>query len=412
MPDDFQFDECPARPMHIGLIIDAYDPFGGGEQRWTAQLHAHLLQRGHRVTVLTFAANNTSIDAELCVLGNPGTVLGRAAAVARARAAMPSVVFHDTGTGWSADIFHPQAGSRLLSMDRYHASFSLPRRLRMAISPRLQVLRVKMRHVELRAVQHAHKVVAVSRFVGEHLIQRYGISADKIAYVPNGVALERFAPARLAPLRAPMRASLGLGQELLCLAVARNPRLKGVDTSLRALAELRQQGMAVRLLLAGSEPDGAMVELARSLGVADEVVFAGDVPDIESLYAASDIMLHPTRWDACSLATIEGMAAGLPVVTSLANGASDLIQHGSSGFVVGNAEDAGGLAAAVRDLREPELRARIGAAARAAAARASITLNCSRIESLLIEAKAVRMENSIPKNEQAVAGDGGIAASA
>lgn len=87
-------------------------------------------------------------------------------------------------------------------------------------------------------------------------------------------------------------------------------------------------------------------------------------------------MVHPTRWDACSLATIEGMASGLPVVSATANGAADLIEHGVNGFLLDRPTDHESLAACILSLRDPALRRHIGDAARAAAAGADIAANC------------------------------------
>jgi UDP-glucose:(heptosyl)LPS alpha-1,3-glucosyltransferase len=95
-------------------------------------------------------------------------------------------------------------------------------------------------------------------------------------------------------------------------------------------------------------------------------------------------MLHPTRWDACSLATIEAMAAGLPVVNSSANGASDLIVDGANGFVLPRVEDSARLADLILALQDPALRRSVGDAARAAAQGADLAANCRAVEAALL----------------------------
>lgn len=371
--------------MRIGLILETWDRAGGGAERWTAQFHDHLRRAGHEVHVIAFAARDRESIAHLHLLDDPGTLLGRAGAVAAAVARLPPMVLHDSGTGWSAHVFHPQTGSRLLSLERMMSARGLGERLRWRVDPRMMRLRRAMALVETRAMHRAERIVAVSRALHGLFLSRHGVPAERIAVIPNGVDTARFAPARLAPLRDAQRVRLGLRpEELMLLSVAHNLWLKGVDVALRALALARRGGAQARLVVVGGVPDGEWHALVARLGLADAVMFAGDVGRIEEFYAAADAMLHPTRWDACSLATIEAMAAGLPVVNSAANGAADLIEDGANGFVLARPEDAARLSDLILALRDPGLRVRIGAAARRAAEAADIAANCRAVEALLL----------------------------
>ncbi|BDG72345.1 glycosyltransferase family 4 protein [Roseomonas fluvialis] len=370
--------------MRIGLILETFDPAGGGAERWTAQFHDHLRRAGHEVHVIAFAARGHDTVEHLHLLTDPGTLLGRAEAVAAAVARLPPMVLHDSGTGWSAHVFHPQTGSRLLSLERMMSARGIAGRLRWRVDPRMIRLRRIMARIEDRAARQATRVIAVSRVLRDLLAARHGIDPARIATIPNGVDTARFDPARLAPLRALAREQLGLGaQELMLLMVAHNLWLKGVDTALRALTLARAQGAVARLVICGGVPDADWHALVARLGVAEHVVFAGDVPEVQRLYAAADAMLHPTRWDACSLATIEGMAAALPVVSSTANGAADLIEDGVSGHLLHRATDHEALAAIILALRDGALRRRIGQAAHHAARSADIARNCAAVEAVL-----------------------------
>lgn len=376
--------------MRIGLILETWDRAGGGAERWTAQFHDHLRAAGHAVHVIAFAARDRDGIADLHLLDDPGTLLGRAEAVADATARLPPMVLHDSGTGWSAHVFHPQTGSRLLSLERMMAARGARERLRWRIDPRMMRLRRAMALVEARAMRRAEGVVAVSHALRRLFVARHGVASGRIAVVPNGVDIARFEQHRLGPLRDAERARLGLrGDELMLLSVAHNLWLKGVDVSLRALAVARRRGAQARLVVAGGAPDGEWRALVARLGLADAVVFAGQVPAVEPLLAAADAMLHPTRWDACSLATIEAMAAGLPVVNAAANGAADLIEDGANGFVLERSDDAARLAGLILALRDAGLRARIGAAARRSAAAADLAANCRAVEAVLLSCGGV-----------------------
>jgi UDP-glucose:(heptosyl)LPS alpha-1,3-glucosyltransferase len=270
-------------------------------------------------------------------------------------------------------------------MEQEIRSHTRLRRLRAAISPRLNLRRVRMARIEARAAARARRIIAVSRRLRGLLVARHDVDVRHVLVIPNGVDTRRFAADRLAPLRAPQRVALGLGDEMLCLLVAHNLRLKGFDTTLRALGLLRGQGLPVRLAVAGGVPDRLWVQLVDRMGLSQLVTLHGNVTEIERLYAAADVLVHPTRWDACSLATIEAMACGLPVVTTAANGAADLITDGIDGYVIGDPEDHALLAERIAALRDPGPRARIGAAARVAAGSADIRTNCAAVEAVLAE---------------------------
>jgi UDP-glucose:(heptosyl)LPS alpha-1,3-glucosyltransferase len=371
--------------VRIGLITDEFNPDGGGAERWTAQFAQHLLESGHDVHVVTFKATAAGGPLRLHVLPDAGTPYGRALAVEAAVGELEPIVLHDSGTGWSGHVFHPQTGSRFLSMQREIRSHIPLHRLRAAVSPRLNLRRLRMRQIEARAAARARRVIAVSRRVHRILLARHHLDERAVAVIPNGVDTARFAPGRLAPLRAPERARLGAGDDLLCLMVAHNLRLKGFDTTLKALVRLRSMGISPRLVVAGGVPDRLWSDLVDGLGLAGRVTLLGQVAEVERLYAAADVLVHPTRWDACSLATIEAMAAGLPVITTAANGAADLITDGTDGYVLADAEDHRALADRIAALHDPALRSAVGLAARAAAAGADIRANCRAVEAVLAE---------------------------
>ena len=90
---------------------------------------------------------------------------------------------------------------------------------------------------------------------------------------------------------------------------------------LRALAQPNATGH--RLWVAGRDRIASWQRLAERLGVADRIRFLGERRDVESLYHAVDAMVLPTRYDPFANVTLEAAAAGLPIVTSQANGAGE-----------------------------------------------------------------------------------------
>jgi len=104
---------------------------------------------------------------------------------------------------------------------------------------------------------------------------------------------------------------------------------------IKALADLRKENFpSLKCLILGRDKKDPYVRLARRLGISDEVIFAGSTNEPEKYYGAADLLVHPTFYDACSLTVLEALASGLPVVTTISNGASGVISHGEYGWVI------------------------------------------------------------------------------
>jgi UDP-glucose:(heptosyl)LPS alpha-1,3-glucosyltransferase len=96
--------------------------------------------------------------------------------------------------------------------------------------------------------------------------------------------------------------------------------------------------------------------MARTLGVSDFTLFLGPVKGMEQYYAASDIYVHPTFYDSCSLTVLEALASGLPVVTSRFNGAADAITSDKGGKVLDDPADVEALAQSIAFYFDEERR--------------------------------------------------------
>jgi len=187
-----------------------------------------------------------------------------------------------------------------------------------------------------------------------------------VAY--NGVDAARFCPDGRARHRQAMRRTLGLGPEdLAVLFVGQGFARKGLGPLLEALAALRDPRW--RLIVVGRGKGGAWSARAGRLGLAGWVGFVGHVGDPETYCAAADVFALPTFFDPFANATLEVMAASLPVITSRQNGAAEILRPGVDGLVVDRPDDVDGLAAALASLADPGRRAALGGQARETALR-------------------------------------------
>jgi UDP-glucose:(heptosyl)LPS alpha-1,3-glucosyltransferase len=366
--------------LRIALVLDRFERDLGGLESWTEGLARWLAGRGHEVSVVAFGGASPDPAIRLHIVGHEASPLARAAAIARQILRLPVDIVHDTGTADCAQVFQPQTGSRLVNTELDVAERSLLLRLWSRLSPGFRRWRREMAILERRQFADPTRLIAVSRMVRDQISQRYHLDARSITVIYNGVDTKQFAPDRLAPLRDTARRKWSIAESPVFLLVGNNYRLKGVATAIRALARLRPGRPDLQLAVVGADDVTSYGRLAARLGVAEQVRFLGRVERIEEAYAAADIAVQPTHYDACSLATLEGLASGLPTITTRTNGAGELITPGKQGWLVEQASDADALADAMQRLLDPELRRRMGVAARQLSLDHDIESNYAGIE--------------------------------
>jgi UDP-glucose:(heptosyl)LPS alpha-1,3-glucosyltransferase len=202
-------------------------------------------------------------------------------------------------------------------------------------------------------------VIAISNRVKKDLVRYYGCPAS-IEVIYHGVDLDLFSPGNARRWRTEMRAGFGISEDETIFLYVGDLR-KGASRCIQALAQLDRG----RLLLVSRTRAEDYKKLADQAGVAGRVIFAGPTDNVERAYAAADIFLLPTPYDAFAMVVSEAMACGLPVVVSHEAGASELIDDGRNGVVLKDAIDVGELASHMNSLAcdRPYAR-RIGEAAR------------------------------------------------
>lgn len=153
-----------------------------------------------------------------------------------------------------------------------------------------------------------------------------------IRVISNGIELTRFNPGRA---EAGFKERYGLPDEPLLLYVGRLDREKNLDVVLRALSQVPDE-VPVHFAMAGS---GALREQlqenAEALGVRHRVTFLGFVPDedLPALYCAADAFVLAGTAELQSIATMEAMASGLPVLAADAVALPELVHHGRNGYL-------------------------------------------------------------------------------
>ncbi len=181
---------------------------------------------------------------------------------------------------------------------------------------------------------------------------RHGEPANKLRVVLNGIDFGRHPP-RYGDPAGPI------------VTVGRLSEQKDIATLLRALAIAKTKGSIVRSEILGDGPlRGDLEALARNLGIADQVAFRGVVNTVPDVLAGSSLFVLPSIDEGLSLAIMEAMATGLPVLTTAVGGNPEVVADGETGRLV-PARDPQALAdAMLAMLADPAALAAMGRAGR------------------------------------------------
>ncbi len=204
----------------------------------------------------------------------------------------------------------------------------------------------------------AKKVVAVSKDTAALLHRQSGVSQAKLRIIANGVETKSIANHQ--PTFG--RDALGLdGSDHLLLCVGRLTLAKGHSYLLEAMRLLLPSLPNVKLLIAGDgELREELEELARSLKITDSVFFLGSRKDIPDLLALSDTYVSASVFEGTSLAVMEAMSAGKPIVGTNIPGNLELLEQNVNAVLVPPA-DAQSLADAITRLcGDAQLAATLG----------------------------------------------------
>jgi len=354
--------------MKVALIMQHIDTSRGGAETSLVQYATHLARGGCQVHIYTTSPVKLSGGVVVhtvacrCPLRAART-LSFTRRVAKCLRHKHFDIVHALTPTPGADIYQPRGGIARQTVRRNIAARSgwtgrvlkrlaiagnLNRRLTLRLED--QICRSPDRPV----------IAAVSDYVARQIRDEYGLGPPRVRVIFNGVDVQRADPQQAAEQRRRIRQRLGLAPETVAaLFVAHNFRLKGLQSAIRALVGVRHRATSpAKLVVVGRDNPRPYRRLARRLGVADHVLFAGSIQSIANMYHAADLVVHPTFHDACSRVVLEALVCGLPVVTTRDNGAAEVIRDGQEGYVVDSGHDVAGLIDVWCSLMDPEARLR------------------------------------------------------
>ena len=180
--------------------------------------------------------------------------------------------------------------------------------------------------LERLASRWCDRIVSVSEFHRAWAIELGMCSPRQIMAIPNGIAdVGRNREVGLAELRREMGAEDG---DLVILSMARLAADKGLEYLIEAAAMLPHTERRIQIVIAGDGPERDRLEqLASHLGVTDRVRFLGFREDVGDLLAASDLVVLPSLREGLSIALLEAMAAGKPIIATSIGSQREVASH-------------------------------------------------------------------------------------
>lgn len=345
--------------MKIGLVRRGFSLTGGAEAYLLRLAHG-LHGLGHDLSLITDSAwpEKAWPYGSICRIRG-GTPTTFASAVSQVRDQVDLTVTLDRTPG--CDIF--RAG------DGVHAAW-LRRRAEFEPAWRSLIRRWTPKHgalvlLERRVFETTPCLIANSRMVAREIGEWYGVGEERVHVIPNGVAM----PDVLAD-RKEARAHLSLDPEVFVLLfLGSGWERKGLRFAIEAVSRCKKPPI---LLVAGRG--------RRPRQSAPTERYLGPRKDLPTLFAASDALVLPTLYDPFSNACLEALAAGLPVITTSANGFSEIIDEGIHGSIV-NPGDTDALHSAIEFWQG---RAQPTSTCRARASEYSLERNLKTTEKLIL----------------------------
>ncbi|MEX1118902.1 MAG: glycosyltransferase family 4 protein [Terrimicrobiaceae bacterium] len=226
--------------------------------------------------------------------------------------------------------------------------------------------------LERQVFENCRLIIANSRMVANEITEGFGVSPERIRVIPNGIG-------KPLPMieKTEARKALGMDPNIFCaLFVGTGWDRKGLALAVKAVDSL--PGDSVLLVAGRGNP---MAFQGRS------TKFLGPTKNLPAIFAAADVFVLPTYYDPFSNACLEALAAGLPVVTTSANGCSGILVEGKHGNTVtpGHVED---LATALHSWKSAP-RERVAADCRQLAAEYSLERNTEATIKVLLEVAAL-----------------------
>jgi glycosyltransferase involved in cell wall biosynthesis len=176
--------------------------------------------------------------------------------------------------------------------------------------------------IERQGMHFAHRIIAVSCLTRNIVVSRYGVPADRVEVVYNGIEFNGYEPPH-QPLE------IGRDEKLV-LFLGRITMQKGPEYFLAAAKKVLEVMDNVRFVMAGwGDMIRRTIELAAQMGIGDKVLFTGFLrgKDVDRVFRMADLYVMPSVSEPFGIAPLEAMSNDVPVIISKQSGVSEVLSH-------------------------------------------------------------------------------------
>jgi glycogen(starch) synthase len=179
------------------------------------------------------------------------------------------------------------------------------------------------------------KIICCSDYMVTHVKWAFGLPADKLIMIPNGVRTEIYGKNGKEELDK-FRAKYALPEEKIVLFVGRLVYEKGVHVLVNAVPKVMQKVNAKFIIVGNGYMRDQLAVLVKGMGLEHKVMFTGFVDDdtLRKLQETADVSVVPSLFEPFGIVALEAMAAKSPVVVSDTGGLSELVTHEVDGVKV------------------------------------------------------------------------------
>ncbi len=209
------------------------------------------------------------------------------------------------------------------------------------------------------SIAQSDAVTAISHYLAVETCKTFGHCSVEV--IPNFINAEHYSRREDHKLRA----RLAPNGEQLIMHVSNFRPVKRITDCIHTLALLKEK-VRVRLVMCGDGPERHEAEtLVRAYGLEDQVVFAGQIPNIRDYLSVADLLLLPSENEAFGLAALEAMACEVPVIATRVGGLPEVVRHGETGYLVSVGDTQAMAEGAIKLLTNSHLHREMGQRGRA-----------------------------------------------
>jgi len=345
------------RALSICVLTQQYRSIFSGVGSYARNLVAGLIAQGHHVTIIA-PADQLPLDEPVQSVSVPAPRFAgsqarwlplalsfrRALQDAQSRERFDIIHFTDAREAWLCRWCCPAVGD---VQDTYAAEAGGPRYYRRYYSDwpsRWAYYRI-VKLCEAQAYPRLDAIIANSRYTAGKIIATYSLIPERVT-----VCYKTVDPDHWGQVRALSEANDSWGRRLIF--VGGNFQRKGLPAVIHAVARLAGELPDLQVSVVGADKAASKMQaLAGELGVANRFIFHGwkSQEELAELYAQADAFVMPSLTEGFGYVFFEAMAAGLPVVGSVAGGIAEVVESGRNGLLT-PPDDVPSLADAIRKL--------------------------------------------------------------